>query len=206
MAWLVAALVGVVVVLLAFTLLPGVGRDRSAWGPPVVALAVVPVLLAPWWLPALLHGAGEGLLLDGGLLPVPTPDGLDLGLGRFHDLGAPWWLGVVLPVLAALALVPRRTRIPVLICWVVALLAVLVAVGLGSITLDLAALSTLARPRLPPGRRAGGAGHARSSSARSASPPPRGALAGRAPCCSSPSPSRRRWAGWPGSCSTAGTT
>ena len=142
MAWLVAALVGVVVVLLAFTLLPGVGRDRSAWGPPVVALAVVPVLLAPWWLPALLHGAGEGLLLDGGLLPAPTPDGLELGLGRFHDLGAPWWLGVVLPVLAALALVPRRTRIPVLICWVVALLAVLAAVGLGSITLDLAALST----------------------------------------------------------------
>ena len=93
LAWLVAALVGVVVVLLAFTLLPGVGRDRSAWGPPLVALAVVPVLLAPWWLPALLHGAGEGLLLDGGLLPVPTPDGVDLGLGRFHDLGAPWWLG-----------------------------------------------------------------------------------------------------------------
>jgi hypothetical protein len=48
----------------------------------------------------------------------------------------------VLPALAALALVPRRTRIPVLICWVVALLAVLVAVGLGSITLELAALST----------------------------------------------------------------
>ena len=92
-AWLVAALVGLVVVLLAFTLLPGVGRDRSAWGPPVVALAVVPVLLAPWWLPALLHGAGEGLLLDGGLLPAPTPDGLELGLGRLHDLGAPWWLG-----------------------------------------------------------------------------------------------------------------
>jgi GT2 family glycosyltransferase len=145
LAWLVAALVGVVVLLLAFTLLPGIGRDRSAWGPPVVALLVVPVLLAPWWLPALLHGAGEGLLLDGGLLPVPTPDGIDLGLGRFHDLGAPWWLGVVLPVLAALALVPRRTRIPVLICWVIALLAVLVAVGLGSITLHLAALST------PPG-------------------------------------------------------
>ena len=140
-AWLVAALVGVVVVLLAFTLLPGVGRDRSAWGPPLVALAVVPVLLAPWWLPALLHGAGEGLVLDGGLLPAPTPDGVDLGLGRFHELGAPWWLGIVLPALAALALVPRRTRIPVLICWVVALLAVLAAVGLGSITLDLAALS-----------------------------------------------------------------
>jgi GT2 family glycosyltransferase len=145
LAWLVAALVGAVVVVLAFTLLPGIGRDRSAWGPPVVALGVVPVLLAPWWLPALLHGAGGSLLLDGGLLPVPTPDGLELGLGRFHDLGAPWWLGLVVPALAVLALVPRRTRIPVLICWVVALLAVLVAAGLGALTLDLAALST------PPG-------------------------------------------------------
>ena len=145
LAWLVAALVGVVVVVLAFTLLPGIGRDRSAWGPPVAALVVVPLLLAPWWLPALLHGAGAGLLLDGGLLPVPTPDGVELGLGRFHDLGAPWWLGLVVPALAVLALIPRRTRIPVLICWVVALLAVVAAAGLGTITLDLAALST------PPG-------------------------------------------------------
>ena len=141
-AWLVAALVGLVVTVLAFSLLPGIGRDRSAWGPPLVALAVVPVLLAPWWLPALLHGAGEGLLLDGGLLPAPTPDGADLALGRFHDLGAPWWLGVVLPVLAVLALVPRRTRIPVLICWVVALLASVAAVALGALTFDLASLST----------------------------------------------------------------
>jgi GT2 family glycosyltransferase len=145
LAWLVAALVGAVVVLLAFTLFPGIGRDRSAWGPPVAAIAVVPVLLAPWWLPALLHGAGEGLLLDGGLLPGPAPDGVDLGLGRFHELGAPWWLGLVVPALALLALVPRTTRVPVLICWVVALLAVVAAAGLGAITLDLAALST------PPG-------------------------------------------------------
>ncbi len=141
LAWLVAALVGAVVVVLAFSLLPGIGRDRSVWGPPVVALAVVPVLLAPWWLPALLHGGGEGLLLDGGLLPAPAPDGYELALGRFHDLGAPWWLGVVLPALALLALVPRRTRIPVLICWMVALLAAVTAAVLGAVTLDLAALS-----------------------------------------------------------------
>jgi GT2 family glycosyltransferase len=144
-AWLVAALVGAVVVVLALTLLPGIGRDRSTWGPPLVAIGVVPVLLAPWWLPLLLHGGGAGLLLDGGLLPAPTPDGLDLALGRFHDLGAPSWLGVVLPVLAVLALVPRRTRIPVLICWMVALLSAVAAVALGAVTFDLASLST------PPG-------------------------------------------------------
>jgi GT2 family glycosyltransferase len=142
LAWLVAALVGLVVIGLAFSLLPGIGHDRSAWGPPLVAIAIVPVLLAPWWLPALLHGAGEGLLLDGGLLPVPSPDGTDLALGRFHDLGAPWWLGLVLPALAVLALVPRRTRIPVLICWLVALLASVAAAALGALTLDLASLST----------------------------------------------------------------
>ena len=62
---------------------------------------VVPVLLAPWWLPALLHGAGRGAAARHRAAAVPTPDGVDLGLGRFHDLGAPWWLGVVLPVLAA---------------------------------------------------------------------------------------------------------
>jgi GT2 family glycosyltransferase len=145
LAWPVAVLVGVVVVILALTLLPGVRRDRSTWGPPLVALAVVPVLLAPWWLPALLHGAGEGLLIDGGLLPGPAPDGSELALGRFHDMGAPWWLGAVLPVLALLALFPRRTRIPVLICWVVALLAAVAAAALGAFRLDLAAVWT------PPG-------------------------------------------------------
>lgn len=144
-AWLVAALVGLVVVVLALTLLPGIGRDRSVWGPPLVALAVVPVVLAPWWVPALVHGAGSGLLLDAGRWPVPAPEGFELALGRFHDLGAPWWLGLVVPVLAVLALVPRRTRIPVLICWVVALLGVVAAVALGALRLDLASLST------PPG-------------------------------------------------------
>ncbi len=147
LAWLVAALVGVVVVAArlhaaarrrAGPLGLGPARRRPApW---------CPVLLAPWWLPALLHGAGEGLLLDGGLLPAPTPDGVELGLGRFHDLGAPWWLGVVLPVLAVLALVPAADPDPG-----AHLLGRRPARGARgrrrsvSITLDLAALST------PPG-------------------------------------------------------
>ncbi len=141
-AWLFAALLGLVVVAAAFAIVPGAMRDRSVWGPPAVALAGVPVLLAPWWLPALVHGAAEGLLLDAGRLPAPTLDTLDLVSGRLGDLGAPWPLGLVLAVLAALALIPRFTRIPVLVCWIVALVAAVAAAGLGAFSLSLAATTT----------------------------------------------------------------
>ena len=46
-------------------------RDREVWGPPLVALGVAPVLLAPWWLPALWHGAGSLLLMETGRQPYP---------------------------------------------------------------------------------------------------------------------------------------
>ena len=144
-AWVFAALVGSVVVVLAFALLPRVMRDRSTWAPPATAVAVVPLLLCPWWLPALQHGAGRGLFLDAGRVPQPPLDGLDLALGRFGDLGAPWWLGLVLPVLAVLALLPRRTRSAVLICWVVALVAAVLAALLGQLRVDLVGVS------VPPG-------------------------------------------------------
>jgi GT2 family glycosyltransferase len=143
-AWLFAALLGLVVVATAFAIVPGAMRDRSVWGPPAAALATVPVLLSPWWLPAILHGSAEGLLLDAGRLPMPPLDTLDLVAGRVGDLGAPWWLGVVLAVLALLALLPRFTRIPVLVCWMVALVAAAAAAALGTVTLSLAATTTVA--------------------------------------------------------------
>ena len=136
-AWILAALIGVVVIVLAFALLPTVMRDRSTWAPPAAAVAVAPVLLSPWWVPALTHGAWAALLLDAGRVPAPATSGLDLATGRLGDLGAPWWLGVVLPILALAALVPPRTRTPVLICWVVALVAAVLAVVLGRVSLDL---------------------------------------------------------------------
>jgi hypothetical protein len=43
---------------------------------------VVPVLLGPWWIPALLHGAADALVLDLGRLPTPSVDALDLLSGR----------------------------------------------------------------------------------------------------------------------------
>ena len=105
--WIFAVLLGLVVVAAGFAIVPGAMRDRSVWGPPAASIAAVPVLLAPWWLPALLNGAAAGLLLDAGRPPAPDASTRDLLTGRLGDLGAPWWLGLVLFVLAALALVPR---------------------------------------------------------------------------------------------------
>ncbi|MBI2244221.1 MAG: glycosyltransferase family 2 protein [Nocardioides sp.] len=139
--WLFAVLLGLVVLAAAFAIVRGTGRDRSVWGPPATALGLVPLLLAPWWIPAIQRGAAEALVLDVGRLPGPEVDGLGLLSGRLGDLGAPWWLGVVLAVLAVLALVPRTTRIPVLVCWVVAAVAAVLAAALAAVTVSMAATS-----------------------------------------------------------------
>ncbi len=136
--WLFAVVLGLVVVAAAFAIVRGAGRDRSVWGPPAVAVGLVPLLLAPWWIPAIRRGAAEMLLADVGRLPTPSIDGLDLATGRLGELGAPWWLGIVVAVLALGALLPRATRIPVLVCWIVAVVAGLLAAALGTVSLDLA--------------------------------------------------------------------
>ncbi len=64
--------------------------------------------------------------------------------GRMGDQGAPWWLGILLVVLAAVALVPARTRIPVLVCWIVAFVAALLAAGLALLSFKLPAVDTAA--------------------------------------------------------------
>ncbi|WP_459982400.1 glycosyltransferase family 2 protein [Nocardioides sp. AN3] len=141
-AWLVCVVLSIVVLVTAVLLLRRAGGpfpERSVWGPPVVALAVPVVLLAAWWLPALLHGAGRGLLLDAGIPPTASPSGWDLTLGRLPHLGAPWWLGLVVPLLAVAALVPARTRVPVLVCWVVGAVAALVALLLSAVSFHLGA-------------------------------------------------------------------
>ena len=138
-AWLFGLTLGLVVVAAAFRILPGAMADRAVWGPPATAVGVVPLLLAPWWLPALLSGAGAALVFDVGRLPMPSVDMLDLLAGRIAGLGAPWWVGIVLAVLALGALVPGATRVPVLVCWVVAAVAGVLAAVLGNVTLSLAA-------------------------------------------------------------------
>jgi len=108
------------------------------WGPPALALGLTPLLLCPWWIPAVQHGATSLLLTETGRQPYPSLSPSDFLLGRFGDhVGAPWWLGALLVVLAALALVPRATRIPVLVTWLVAAVAALTATVLSVIPLSL---------------------------------------------------------------------
>ncbi|HEY7720144.1 MAG TPA: glycosyltransferase family 2 protein, partial [Pedococcus sp.] len=144
--WLFALLATAVVLGAAAFISPRLLRERDSWGPPVVAVAATPVLLAPWLLPLLTTGSASGLLLEAGRLTVDQVTFGGLLTGRLNDLGAPWWLGVVLGILALGALVPRSTRIPVVICWLVALAAALASGVLSHLTLDLPSVTT--RPSL----------------------------------------------------------
>jgi len=144
--WLFALLATAVVLGAAAFISPRLLRERDSWGPPVVAVAATPVLLAPWLLPLLTTGSASGLLLEAGRLTVDQVTFGGLLTGRLNDLGAPWWLGVVLGLLALGALVPRSTRIPVVICWLVALAAALASGVLSHLTLDLPSVTT--RPSL----------------------------------------------------------
>ena len=137
-AWAFAILLTLVVLLLAFVVTRTVPRGRAVLGPPAVTLAVTPVLLLPWWLPAIQHGAASLLLMETGRQPYPSLTFSDFLLGRFGPgTGGPWWLGALLVVLAALALLPRATRIPVLVAWIVAAVAALTATVLSVVPLSL---------------------------------------------------------------------
>ena len=144
--WLFALLVAAIVFGAAAFVAPRLLRERDAWGPPVAGLLSVPVLLAPWLLPLITTGSAPGLLLEAGRLPGDRVDFVGLVTGRLGDLGAPWWLGALLAVLALLALVPTSTRVPVIVCWLVALAAALVAAVLGYVRLSLPVVET--RPSL----------------------------------------------------------
>ncbi|WP_181312324.1 glycosyltransferase family 2 protein [Nocardioides campestrisoli] len=140
--WLFGLLAAGIVVAAGFAIAPRLLKDRSAWGPPALALAVVPLLLLPWFLPLILTGSGTGLLLEAGRLPLAEATFTDLLTGRLGELGAPWWLGAPVGLFAVLAVAPRVTRVPVTICWVIALAAAVVVAALGFVTLRLPATST----------------------------------------------------------------
>ncbi len=136
-AWLVVAVLIGVLLASAVRLIPNEVRERSVWGPPVAALAVPLLVLLPWWLPALFEGAFAATVLDIGRWPTVATSGWDLLAGRLAGLGAPPEAGLVLPALALFALLPTKTRIPVVICWLVAAVTALVAIPLTVPSIDL---------------------------------------------------------------------
>ena len=144
--WLFAVLVATVVLGTAAFISPRLLRERDNWGPPVVALAATPLLVAPWFVPLLTTGSAAGLLLESGRLTVDQVTFVGLLTGRLNELGAPGLLGIVLGLLAFVALVPARTRVPVLACWLIALAAAVVSGILSHVQLDLPAVTT--RPSL----------------------------------------------------------
>ena len=144
--WLFAVLAATVVLGAAAFVSPRLLREPDSWGPPVVALAATPLLVAPWFVPVLSTGSAAGLLLESGRLTVDEVTFVGLLTGRLNDAGAPGWLGLVLGLLAFVALVPMRTRVSVLACWLVALAAAVVSGILSHVTLDLPSVTT--RPSL----------------------------------------------------------
>jgi hypothetical protein len=137
-SWVFAVVLAVVVLVLATVLTRSLPRGRQVWGPPLVALGTPVVLLSPWWWPAIEHGASSLLLMETGRQPYPSLTAADFLLGRFGTgVGGPWWLGALLVALAAVALVPRATRIPVLVAWLVAAVAAVTATVLSAVPLSL---------------------------------------------------------------------
>lgn len=144
--WVFALLAGVLVLGAALALAPGLRRQRATWGPPTLAVLAVPVLLAPWLVPLLTTGSSAGLLLEAGGPVIDEVTFQSLLTGRLGEWGAPWWLGGLLGVLALLALIPLRTRVPVLVIWFVALAAAVATAGLAQVRIDLPSITT--RPSL----------------------------------------------------------
>jgi hypothetical protein len=136
--WVFTLVLGVVLLAFAVAVTRSLPRGWEVYGPAVVTLGVPVVLLSPWWVPAIMHDATSLLLMETGRQPYPSLTPGDFLLGRFGPgLGGPWWLGALLVVLAVLALIPRATRIPVLVTWLVAAVAALTAVVLSVIPLPL---------------------------------------------------------------------
>jgi GT2 family glycosyltransferase len=139
-SWVFAVVLTLVVLAFAAVVTRGLPTGRAVWGPPLITLGTPLVLLSPWWWPAIQHHASSLLLMETGRQPYPSLSASDFLLGRFGSgVGGPWWLGALLVVLALLALVPRSTRIPVLVAWLVGAVAAITATGLSVIPLPLPA-------------------------------------------------------------------
>jgi GT2 family glycosyltransferase len=135
-AWLFAVIAVAVLLGVGLRLAPGTVRDQSVWGPIVTAVAVVPVVLLPWSLAALRHPGR--LLLDAGRLPGPVSGPTDLLAGHLAGAAAPAWIGFLLLVISALALVRAESRVAALVPWCVLALGTVVLLLTSHLTVALA--------------------------------------------------------------------
>lgn len=93
----------------------------------VVAVGTALVMLGPWLVQRAAHPFR--MWWEAGFPVAAHVSPLHLLLGRDGGAGAaPVWFNVALPVVAALAIVPRRSRNHVLLCWVIALIGLALAV------------------------------------------------------------------------------
>ncbi len=94
----------------------------------LIAVVTAAVLLGPWLVDRVIH---PGRIWWEAGFPIEAHAGaFELLFGRGGGPGAaPIWFNLGLPLIAALAIVPRRTRNNVLLCWVVALTGLAVAVA-----------------------------------------------------------------------------
>ena len=91
---------------------PGCCASATAGARPSWRVAATPVLLAPWLLPLLTTGSASGLLLEAGRLTVDQVPSSACSPGGSTTSERRGGSGLVLGVLALVALVPRSTRDP----------------------------------------------------------------------------------------------
>ncbi len=138
LTWPIALLIALLALGVGVWASPSGVRQRSVLGPPLTALLIAPALLVPWLLP-MLRSRASGLLLEVGRLPAPSLDWQDLVAGHAAAQGAPRELGIALAVVALAALIPERSRVMVVVCWLVALVAAVVGAVTSRLMIDLAA-------------------------------------------------------------------
>jgi GT2 family glycosyltransferase len=99
----------------------------------LIAVVTALLMLGPWLVQRALHPLR--LWWEAGFPLEAHATAFHLLLGRAGGPGsAPVWFNVALPVIAALAIVPRRSRNQVLLCWIVALVGLAVAVAGNSLS------------------------------------------------------------------------
>lgn len=119
-------------------------RQVAKWSSVALAIAIPWPLLAGWLVERAVHPLR--IWQEAGSAAGGHADALDVLFGRAGGIGAaPGWMSAGLIVLAVLSLLPARTRGPVTVAWLLALLGLLTAAWAMTVAYTPAS-STLARP------------------------------------------------------------